>query len=325
MLSKIIKRVAISLCITGSVALGLVVTQHTKTLPEREGLNFSTAFAQDLSQAPETQPITMHDGATLAVREYGAQTDGPLVIMLHGSGWHGLQFDGLATKLAKQAHVLAPDLRGHGVSPERRGDVDYIGQLEDDLADLITAKAKPNQKVVMLGHSSGGGLVVRFSGGAHGDMIDHAILLAPFLKHNAPTTRQDAGGWAYVLTRRIIGLSILNTFKITALNNLPIIQFNFPGRALEGPYGNTVTTAYSYRLNTSFAPRSDYMADIAALPTFSLISGREDEAFFAKEFEPLMTQATGKGRYLLLEDTQHFGVVYAPETLAAIKEDLSGL
>jgi|TARA_B110000908_G_C10261565_1_gene459650 pimeloyl-ACP methyl ester carboxylesterase len=325
MLTKILKRAALSFLVTGSVALGLIASQQAKLLPEREGLNFTTAFAQDLSQAPETQAITMRDGSTLAVREYGAQSDGPLVIMLHGSGFHGLQFDGLATKLADHAHVLAPDLRGHGVAPERRGDVDYIGQLEDDLADLIKAKAKPNQKVVMLGHSSGGGLVVRFAGGAHGDMIDHAILLAPFLKHNAPTTRQDAGGWAYVLTRRIIGLSILNAFKITALNYLPIIQFNFPQRALEGPYGETVTAAYSYRLNTSYAPRSDYMKDIAALPTFSLISGREDEAFFATEYEPLMTQATGKGRYLLLDDTEHFGVVYAPETLVAIKEDLSGL
>lgn len=325
MLSKIVFHIGVSLCITGVVALGLIASQHIKELPERDGLDFTSAFAQDLSQAPESQDVTMRDGSTLAVREYGAQTNGPLLIMVHGSGWNGLQFDGLATSLSGQAHILAPDLRGHGAAPERRGDVDYIGQLEDDLADLIKAKAKPNQKVMMLGHSSGGGLVVRFAGGVQGDMIDHAILLAPFLKHNAPTTRQNAGGWAYVLTRRIIGLSILNTFKITALNYLPIIQFNFPKQALEGSYGHTATSAYSYRLNTSFAPRSNYMKDIAALPPFSLISGREDEAFFATEYEPLMTQATGKGRYLLVEDTQHLGVVYAAETLAAIKEDLSGL
>ena len=75
----------------------------------------------------------------------------------------------------------------------------------------------------MLGHSSGGWLVVRFAGGAHGDLIDHAVLLAPFLKYNAPTTRENAGGWAYTMVRRIIGLSMLNTFRITALNYLPII------------------------------------------------------------------------------------------------------
>jgi alpha-beta hydrolase superfamily lysophospholipase len=114
--------------------------------------------------------------------------------MGHGSGWHGMKFHGLAKELATRADVVVPDLRGHGVTPHRRGDIDYINQLEDDLADLIKATAQPSQKVVVLGHSSAGGLVVRFAGGEHCEIIDHAVLLAPFLKHNAPTTRENSGG-----------------------------------------------------------------------------------------------------------------------------------
>jgi pimeloyl-ACP methyl ester carboxylesterase len=326
MLSKILFHIAISLCITGIVALALIVTQRPKAMPPREGLDFTAAMSQDLSQAPATQAVKMRDGSALAVREYGTRNSHKtLMVMVHGSGWHGLQFHGLATALSDDAHVLVPDLRGHGFDPIRRGDVDYIGQMEDDLADLIAAYVQPDQKVVLLGHSSGGGLAVRFAGGQHGDKIDHAVLLAPFLSHKAPTTRENSGGWAQVLVRRIIGLSILNTFKITALNYLPIIQFNFPQAVSEGKYGHTTTSSYSHRLNTSYAPRGDYQADIAALPTFSLIVGREDEAFFATQYEPLMTQVTGKGRYLLVEDTKHMAIVDAPQTLAAIKEDLSGL
>jgi hypothetical protein len=100
MLSKILKRVALSFFVTVGGALGLIASQQTKILPERDGLNFTSAFAQDLSQAAETRPITMRDGTALQVREYGAQSNGPLVVMVHGSGWHGLQFDSLATKLA---------------------------------------------------------------------------------------------------------------------------------------------------------------------------------------------------------------------------------
>jgi pimeloyl-ACP methyl ester carboxylesterase len=85
------------------------------------------------------------------------------------------------------ADVVVRDLRGHGVTPRRRGDIDYINQFEFDLADLIKATAQPNQKDVVLGHSSAGGLVVRFAGGEYGEIINHAVLLAPFLKHNAPT------------------------------------------------------------------------------------------------------------------------------------------
>ena len=77
------------------------------------------------------------------------------MVLIHGSGWYGAQFDGLAPKLADVADVLVPDLRGHGKNPDRRGDVDYIGQFEDDIADLIAAKRKNGQKVIMLGHVKG--------------------------------------------------------------------------------------------------------------------------------------------------------------------------
>ena len=315
-----------SFVITGCIALGLIASDRPKPLEPTQGLDFTTAMGQDLSQVIDTTPVLMRDGSEMAVRLYGAaRADQPLIVLVHGSGWHGMQFDGLARGLADHARVLVPDLRGHGANPERRGDVDYIGQMEDDLADLIAAQAQPDQKIAMLGHSSGGGLVVRFAGGEHGDMLDRAVLLAPFLKYNAPTTRQNSGGWAHTMVRRIIGLSMLNTFKITALNHLPIIQFNMPPAVLDGPYGHTATTQYSYRLNTGFAPRGDYMTDIAALPKFSLIVGTKDEAFFAHEYEPLMRQATGKGRYLLVEGEGHLAIVDAPETLTAIKEDLSGL
>ncbi|MDA9361829.1 lysophospholipase [Ascidiaceihabitans sp.] len=151
-------------------------------------MDFDTALGQDLSDLPDTQPVTIRDGNTIAVRRYGAGgVDKPLLIMVHGSGWHGMKFHGLAKELAPQADVVVLDLRGYGVTPHRRGDIDYINQFEDDLADLIKATAQPNQKVVVLGHSSAGGLVVRFAGGEHVEIIEHAVLLAPFLEHNAPT------------------------------------------------------------------------------------------------------------------------------------------
>lgn len=324
MLVSILKFAAISICITAVLPFALIASQWptVKAQAATTGLDFSQIQAQDLSTLPAPEMFEMLDGTMMPVRRYG--DGGPLLVMVHGSSWHGMQFHGLATALADQAQVLVPDLRGHGVAPARRGDVDYIGQLEDDLADLITATAAPEQKVVMLGHSSGGGLVVRFAGGRHGSMIDHALLLAPFLKHNAPTTRVNSGGWANVLTRRIIGLSMLNTAKITDLNHLQVIQFNIAPRVQNGPLGHTVTAAYSYRMNASFAPRADYLKDVGALPAFSLIVGAQDEAFLADQYAPVMGAVTDKGRYVVLEGVTHLAVVDAPETLALIKEDLRG-
>jgi len=196
----------------------------------------------------------------------------------------------------------------------RRGDIDHIGQFEEDLADLIDQFRQAGQKVTLVGHSSGGGLVVRMAGGAYRDRMDKAVLLSPFLHHSAPTTRSNSGGWAKPLTRRLIGLSMLNNIGITALNHLTAIQFAMPQAILDGPLGHTATTAYSFRLNTSYAPRNNYQKDIEKLPPFMLVVGSKDEAFIAKEFEPLLTQYSDKGVYHLNDDVGHLGIVNAQQT-----------
>ena len=315
--------ILISLAITLVIALGLILSQWPSEMDGEGGLDFANTLSGGGVPSQATRGLAMRDGYDLQMRCYPAQTqDAPLLVLVHGSGWHGLQFDDLAQTLSKSAEVIVPDLRGHGAAPGRRGDIEYIGQLEDDLADLITATHKEGQKVVLAGHSSGGGLVVRFAGGEHRDLIDSAVLMAPYLHHNAPTMRPNAGGWTQILLRRIVGLSMLNIARITVLNHLKIVQFNMPKQVLEGPLGDTATTAYSYRLNTSFAPRGAYQKDIAALPPFLLIVGDKDDAFIADQYEPVMSAASAKGRYLIVKGVNHLDIVNTPETLAAIEEFL---
>ncbi|MEQ3714589.1 alpha/beta fold hydrolase [Pseudophaeobacter sp.] len=321
MIPQALKFIAISAGITALIPLGLILSQPVTPIePAAPTLDF-TSLLQDKPQAEEApsidpETIYMRDGYGLQVRSY-SNGDGPLIVLVHGSGWNGLQFSHLAPQLA--GTVLVPDLRGHGAQPGRRGDVNYIGQLEDDLADLITARVGLDQKVVLVGHSSGGGLVVRFAGGAQGDLLDGAVLLAPFLHHSAPTMRANSGGWAQPLLRRIIGLSMLNAVGIKAWNRLPVIQFNMPAEVLQGPLGHLATTSYSYRLNKSYAPRSDYLSDIRSLPEFLLLAGAQDEAFIAEAYRPLMEAETDKGAFQVLEDTGHLDLVDAPQTLAAIR------
>lgn len=315
MLIKLFNFIALSILIYLGIALALILSQWPIKMSGAAGLDFSGQLDQPDQPSFERETYTARDGAELAVLHLKSNRENaPLLILLHGSGWHGQQFELLAQNLVEAADILLPDLRGHGATPQRRGDLDYLGQFEDDLADLISAYVRAGQKVVLGGHSSGGGLVVRFAGGAHREMIDGAIMLAPFLKYNAPTTRQNSGGWAHPLTRRLIGLSMLNAANIHALNHLTVMQFSMPQQVLDGPLGQTATLAYSYRLNQSYAPRNAYLKDIKALPTFMLVAGTEDEAFFADQYQPLMQGVTDKGSYHLLGKTSHLEVVNAPET-----------
>lgn len=287
-------------------------------------LDFDSILGAVQAEPIPEELVEMRDGTPLRVRHVEAEGK-PLLVLLHGSGWYGAEFDTLIRSLEGKAEIVAPDLRGHGANPERRGDVDYIGQLEDDVADLITFFADPGQKVVLAGHSSGGGLTVRFAGGEHGGMIDSAVLIAPFLKYDAPTTRPNSGGWAHPLTRRIIAISLLNEIGITSENDKIVIEFAFPEKVLEGPNGDKATTAYTYRMNASFAPRSDYLADVAALPGFLLVAGENDQAFVAEGYEPLMSEVTDKGRYEIVPGAGHLDIVDRPETADAISGVLDGL
>lgn len=325
MLIRITTIAATCVAIYFALALALVFSQSSQ---ERVG-GASLDFARQADHATEAPPLRAYRtrAGDLGYRHFGpeAADDRPLVVMVHGSGWHGLAMVPLARELADRglAEVLVPDLRGHGPAPARRGDIDHIGQLEEDLHDLIAAHARDGRRVVMLGHSSGGGLTIRYAGGPHGAELDGAILLAPYLGHDAPTTRPQSGGWARPLIRRIIGLSMLNNVGITALNHLPIIDFAFPASVLDGPLGATATRRYSYRLNTSFAPRAGYLDDITRLPPFLLIAGDRDEAFVAKAYEPTMAAANPAGRYEVIEGVSHLDILHHPDGIEAVARYLA--
>jgi alpha-beta hydrolase superfamily lysophospholipase len=196
----------------------------------------------------------------------------------------GLRFESLAQ--AGAASVFTPDLRGHGERPQRRGDVDYVDQLEDDLADLVSHVRErcPRARCIVGGHSSDGGLAVRFAGSRHRDLADGLLLLAPFLGHDAPTTRPGSGGWARPRIPRIVALSALDGLGIRSFQGTTVITFAMPEEVRDG----TETLAYSDRLNAGLAPRS-YRRDLADLrvPLLALV-GADDEAFYTERFEPAL-------------------------------------
>ncbi len=72
---------------------------------------------------------------------------------------------------AEIARCVTLDLRGHGWG--RSGDLDYVDQLEHDLADLIELLAQQGlaKRGIVLGFSAGGGFALRFAGSRYGEEI----------------------------------------------------------------------------------------------------------------------------------------------------------
>ncbi len=257
---------------------------------------------------PPLQRYTARDGEELAYRIYESSSD-RVLIFIHGSSYQGAGYHTLASSISSSgaAKVILPNLRGHFQSGRRRGDIDYIGQFEDDLADLIAfLRTKGLQGPITLGgHSSGGGLSIRFAGGAYGNSISNFLVLSPIIPTSPAIRGGTAGGWASLNKKRLYGLLILNAFRIHAFDGLSIVEFNKPAKFWDG----TETLSYSYRLNTSYHPRYRYADDLHALGDKALILvGTDDEAIDPDALKSLIAANAPRSQFAILPNINHFAL-----------------
>ena len=297
------------------LVIALTLTAFAPQVDNDESLNFERLRSTD-PNAADLQRMKARDGATLAYAHY--PSDNPVkLILLHGSGYHSAYLAPLARHIAQSgaADVYALNIRGHEASGTTRGDIEHVGQLEDDIADFIEhiRVGEPQARFVVGGHSSGGALAIRFAASPHGALAVNTLGLAPILGHRAPTALETAGGWAHISLPRIIGLSMLNTVGIHALDHLPTIRFNLPPEFRDG----SETLTYSWRLMTNFNLHDDFHSDIAALQDTALVLvGRNDEAMNAEAF-PSLFKELGKP-VELVDGTDHFSLVIDPDVFGKI-------
>tara|TARA_B110001469_G_scaffold125896_1_gene142235 strand:- start:808 stop:1809 length:1002 start_codon:yes stop_codon:yes gene_type:complete len=302
------KKILLSFTITPLVYLVisslLVLVPVNRNYPA-ESLDFNVLSFTDTSDVTvEKLNFTARDGNELFYRRIQGDTD-IVVVLLHGSGTEGRYLVSLAEKLYSSLNitVVIPDLRGHGESAlSNMGDISYLDQFSHDLEDLngYLRLHHPNAKIILGGHSSGGGLAVKYGGNGL-TKFDGYILLAPYLGYQAPTVRPNSGGWVQVSTRRYIGLSMLNNVGISGLNGFPVLFFNRPA----GKAYSMQADSYSYRLNESFSPQS-YTDDLQAnkKPMLALI-GKDDEAFYSDKFEAVFRENAPHTELIIIPDTKH--------------------
>ncbi len=241
----------------------------------------------DFSDLPPITRVKARDGVALAVRVWnaaGSSSDAArVVIAIHGSSAMGASMHPLAKAMRDAGiTVYAPDIRGHGDSG-RRGDIDYANQLDDDLADVMTAvhTAHPKAALTLLGFSSGGGYALHIAALPLGKQFERAVLISPMLGARAPTARSGANAWVTPFIPRIIALVILGKFGTHAFDYLPTVAF---GIAPEN--AQRLTGAYSLRLMQGFGTL-DYAADLRnAQCPLALLAGGADELFYADKFAP---------------------------------------
>jgi alpha-beta hydrolase superfamily lysophospholipase len=280
----------------------------------------TTARAVDRSAMPAIERFQARDGTVLGFRHYPARTpvSAQVAIVVHGSSGSSVAVHALAKGLAEHGiETYAPDIRGHGASGTR-GDIVYLGQLEDDLSDFVgmIRKTSPAAPLTLIGHSSGGGFALRVAGSPIQDLFQRTVLLAPYLGYDAPSSRPDAGGWASPDIPRFLGLTVLRHFGILCCESLPTIAFAVPPNS-----SPILASTYSYRLMRNFGSSSDYRKDLAAATKpVTVIAGAADELMFPDKYR----DAAGQGAPVsLIDGVNHMGIVSDPRALSAIADDVA--
>lgn len=267
--------------------------------------------------------ISARRGAQLALREYAADA-GTVVLVLHGSTTHDRAYAPLARFLTARnlARVFTLTLRGHGLSEGARGDVAYIAQVQDDVADAVaylrsTTRAK---KIILLGHSFGGGVALRFLESCAADAVDGYILLAPYIGSRTPLqNRATHVNTARVFWRNTVPLTIANGLGVTRWHHLPAIEFEIlPG--FETPME---TPRYSYRGWMAGTPSWRVHRALEKLnrPMLVLLS-RADELFVVDKLAAFFSGVPRVECVLVTEPT-HSGIAFHPQAHAHIAQWLN--
>ena len=152
----------------------------------------------------EQSELILADGVTLYVEAYGPVDARVTVVLLHGwcldrQTWHH-QIAALRRMGEGRPRIIAYDTRGHGRSGSTRLPSATLGQLGDDLAEVVRHYA-PHGPVVLAGHSMGGMTIMEY---AHRYPVEFAERVAGLVF--VSTTAEGHAHTSYGLAPRLAAL-----------------------------------------------------------------------------------------------------------------------
>ncbi len=295
--------------------------------PPKPLASIGTPFkAVDFGTLPAAETVTAGHGSPIAFRHWDAAAAGPgapVVIAIHGSSASSSSLHPLAQALNAQGlTVYAPDIRGHGETGTR-GDIDYGGQLDDDLGDFVAAvkKRHPDAPLVLVGFSSGGGFALHTAATPLGAAFARVVLLSPYLGPRAPTVRPEAiNTWAKVFLPRLLALALLDRAGVHTFEHMPVLAF-----AVLPEQAKHLTTSYSFVLTKAFGTE-DYVADLRnAKAPLAVLVGSKDELFDAGRFADTVHAVRQDVPVTVVPGLDHVGLALDARAVPAIASALRGV
>jgi alpha-beta hydrolase superfamily lysophospholipase len=324
---RMLKIVAISAVTVAAILLGAGLALTHATDPEFKQKPAAPAQPSvrpdggNCYESGAARCLVMRDGLKLGAVRYEGKNNATIVLT-HGLLTDGRSLESTASELRDTtgAEVWTLDLRGHGRSGGRPGDIDYVGQYEHDLADAVAhiRKARPEGKLVLGGHAVGGGMAVRYAQLRDAPRVDGYLLYTPHLGHTSPTNQSKAleaaktaaEPFIKIHEQRILGLLMLNTLGIHAYDDLPTLFFNRPA-------GSWIDR-YSFRAMRNIGPE-DYRAALRAddKPMLVLVGSKDTISAPGAFAEAIALHKNGKS--IVIEGAKFDDIATDKRSLAEVK------
>jgi acylglycerol lipase len=242
--------------------------------------------------------------------------------------WSNQLYQNMARELTQKfpVAVFLADLRGHGNSGGPRGDAPSAQQVWLDVDDTVRlVKEKyPSLPLFLGGHSSGGGVILNYSGWETSNLVDGYFLIAPFLGGDSDTVQPDQ---RFVKNVRIWAIIAHMLSAGWLLSHTKAVFFNYPERLMK--QDSHIITSYTTTMAIATSPYNAKGLFGKLKKPCALFVGSRDEQFIPEKLvgfnQHLSEEVKSKSSAQLVFDASHLSIVLqAPEFLAqALKRFIS--
>jgi pimeloyl-ACP methyl ester carboxylesterase len=304
---------------------------------------------RQLPPVPARQSLTAEDGLELSFTDWaprGWAGTGPSALVVHGSSARGDLYSVLGKELAARGiYTRLIDLRGHGYSrcpqpgvcnpsltpdyadtgvtwPGRPGDSADPDQHARDLTRLLTdLQVRTGSRPLLVGHSSGAGLVARHVVASGQTALAGTVLIAPFA--NADQPQNNLEQWE---CGRVVG----TTYARVDLGAVGDARRGNPHRyvlrlekdeAFREPL-DTSRYTYNTMLGLAVPDAKTYHGAFAGRTLW--VAGERDALLDLERSRAEYARLPGGTGLVMVRDTSHIGVIWSPGVAAVIADFLAG-